>query len=206
MKTLLCGCIAVVLFLSVSTPALCEEQNTYIAGLIGAGLLQNSAIDDPALSGSFPGSDFELVYNAGYFLGVAVGHHFRYLRGEVEVGYQSNTISDLRIDGDNVEASGRNEVRLLTLMLNGYYDFKNSSNFTPYITAGLGLGNMDMDGAEGGGDPVSEYQIGVGCAINMGRMEIDAKYRYLATTKAEFGASTMDYTTHNIIVGIRYYF
>ena len=209
MKALLCGCIAVVLLLSVSTPALCNEQNTYVAVMGGVGLLQEGSVTDPALTSAAPGSEFEWIYDTGYFLGFAVGHDFKYGRGELEIGYQSNTIDDVSVDGDSSSASisGSPEVRLVTLMLNIYYDFKNKSNFTPYLTAGLGLGNMDVDGAGSGGDAVSAYQLGAGIAYHINaRVEFDVKYRYLATTDGEFGTTKMAYATNNFILGIRYYF
>lgn len=45
-------------------------------------------------------------------------------------------------DGDAVTASKADKYGIQTLMLNVYYDFYNVSNFTPYVSVGLGLARI----------------------------------------------------------------
>ncbi|OSL96384.1 outer membrane protein [Escherichia coli] len=45
-------------------------------------------------------------------------------------------------DGDAVTASKADKYSIQTLMLNAYYDFYNGSNFTPYVSVGLGLARI----------------------------------------------------------------
>lgn len=68
-------------------------------------------------------------------------------RAELEYTYKGKDTFNPDISriqfGDNSEAiNGESpflkELRSQSLMLNGYYDFKNSSQFTPYVSAGVG--------------------------------------------------------------------
>ncbi|WGL99753.1 outer membrane beta-barrel protein [Arsenophonus sp. aPb] len=54
-------------------------------------------------------------------------------RGDSDDSYSGNDVV-----GFPGETFVKNQIDLNTLMLNAYYDFKNSSNFTPYLSAGLG--------------------------------------------------------------------
>lgn len=45
-------------------------------------------------------------------------------------------------DGDVVTASKADKYSIQTVMLNVYYDFYNASNFTPYVSVGLGLARI----------------------------------------------------------------
>ncbi|MEM1021658.1 MAG: P44/Msp2 family outer membrane protein, partial [Pseudomonadota bacterium] len=42
-------------------------------------------------------------------------------------------------------ADGQGDVSTVFVMANAYYDFRNSSDFTPYLGAGIGIGFVDVD-------------------------------------------------------------
>ena len=42
------------------------------------------------------------------------------------------------------------DVGIFTFLANGYFDFNNDSKFTPYLTAGLGMANVEIDAGGGG--------------------------------------------------------
>jgi opacity protein-like surface antigen len=186
------GCFALTLILMFSTSADCKELTTYMSCNAGVALLQDSDFadtTDPRLRGS-------LEYDPGYFIGLAMGNHVDKIRFEVELGYQKN----------KVDSSGDYEIRLSTLLFNLYYDFMKGSKFTPYLTGGLGLGNMKLDGASKS-DAVAEYQVGAGMAFQINeRIVLDLKGRYLGTTDAEFDSVDLDFSTINAIFDVRIYF
>lgn len=82
---------------------------------------------------------------------------------------------------------------LQTLMLNAYWDFHNSTNFTPYIGAGLGMGFIDSRyelGAAGYGvkatasknttDTVFAWNAGLGCSYAFSEnVSADLAYRFV---------------------------
>jgi opacity protein-like surface antigen len=198
MSKLVRGCFALALILLFTTPADCKELTTYLSINGGVTLPQNSDLTDPVLGTAA----LELEYDPGYFVGLAVGNHVDKLRFEAEIGYQKNKVDS--VVGGSI--SGDPEIRLSTLLFNFYYDFMKESRFTPYLTAGLGLGNMKLDGVSGS-DAVAEYQFGAGVAFRISdKIALDLKGRYLGTTDAKFDTASLDFTTINAIFDVRFYF
>lgn len=200
MKKIYYSILAFVLFSFISTPVYSSEPDTYFSASAGYAMLEDIEVADPVYN-------YNLEYKPGYFVGVAVGHHVKKIRGEIELGIQRNEIDAVSVNGGpSVSQDSNDEIRLLSLLLNLYYDFKNRSPITPYITAGLGLGNVSVDGSNEH-DPVSEYQIGAGVSFRFSdNVVMDLKYRYLATSEVEIDSTRFDYVTHNAILGIRVYF
>lgn len=96
-----------------------------------------------------------------------------------------------------------------TLLANVYYDFHNSTAFTPYVGAGLGLAfnyfGIDWKGGRYGDGSMDDrqtnfaWQVGAGVAYNFtDNMAVDVAYRYL-----DLGYTEVD--GHNGDVGIRPY-
>lgn len=98
-----------------------------------------------------------------------------------------------------------NKLRIQTLMLNAYFDLKNSTVFTPYISAGIGYAglknNMDLTLTEKN-SPNIKYSLnskapniawslsaGVQYAV-MPNIDIDLSYRY-------FNAGSYSFKTSN---------
>ena len=61
------------------------------------------------------------------------------IRTEIEYSTLGKSTTNGLYNAGEDAASFTNTVRSQTLFLNGYYDFKNTSKFTPYLTAGLGM-------------------------------------------------------------------
>jgi opacity protein-like surface antigen len=203
MSKLFRGCFALALILIFSTPAICKELDTYMAISGGVALLEDGDFTDatdPSLKGS-------LEYDPGYFIGLAFGHHVDNIRFEAELGYQKNKVdSSTGPSGYRLVFTDDHKIRLSTLMLNIYYDFMKGSSFTPYLSAGLGLGNMKLDGISKS-DAVAEYQFGAGLAFRVSeKIALDLKGRYLSTTDAEFDGVELDFSTINAIFDVRIYF
>lgn len=101
------------------------------------------------------------------------------------------------------------------MMANAYYDFKNSSIVTPYIGGGIGFANVNVgDGNVGGvqvwaddDDTVFAYQLAIGTGFDVTKeLTIDLGYRYYATQDPSFELVDAEYSSHNVMVGLRYRF
>ncbi len=125
-------------------------------------------------------------YNSGITLLGAVGYGFRNnCRLEGEVGYQTN-------DNNNEYGIHINRnISVLSFLANGYYDIPSFSVAKPYITAGVGVANVNTNGLNMQGripdlpsinETAFAYQVGVGVTIPLSsNIKLDARYRYFAT-------------------------
>jgi len=113
------------------------------------------------------------VYN------VSIGWQFHPLvRAELEAGYR-----------------GTGDANIYTALVNGYFDFKNDTRFTPFLGAGAGYANENF----GGANDEFAYQgiAGVSYAID-NNWALTAQYNYLDTTG--------DYSASEVKGGVRYTF
>ena len=134
--------------------------------------------------------------------GIFVGYDFypQYqvpVRTELEYAIRSNMTKtwDKNIDllGKDIKVSTKGEWNIQTLFLNAYWDFHNSTAFTPYIGAGAGLGFIKSkykselsDPSEGGGggstqyDTVFAWNAGAGCSYAFTEhFSVDVAYRFV---------------------------
>lgn len=178
------------------------NKGFYVSGQLGMTLLPDS--DD------IPKVRFE--FEPGYSVGMATGYRYGKLRLEGEIGYRANDIEKCIAFGKDRSVSGY--ASGLAFMVNGYYDFVNTSAFTPYITAGIGVAELKNNdliiaGREIGtaGDTVLAYQVGagVGYAINK-KYTVDLKYRFSSATRPEFRDNKVDVAGHVVFLGLRYHF
>ncbi len=122
---------------------------------------------------------------------VAVGTHITpETRAELAVGYLTGSISgDGTVDGFNMSEKLKHQT--YSFMLNGYYDFNNSSAFTPYLMGGLGYAhskhtltmsvpnntslNKKASGHKGG----FQYQLGLGVDVKAAdNVKLGLGYRF----------------------------
>jgi opacity protein-like surface antigen len=124
-----------------------------------------------------------------------------------------------------------NELRSQSLMLNAYYDFKNTSKFTPYLGAGVGVTRiknkqalnpelfMEND-SESDTSNTFTWSANVGVAYQVTEnVALDLGYRYVDAGEIEFNTNnsfffgpeanmktTADLVSHDYSLGIRYNF
>lgn len=116
------------------------------------------------------------------------------------------------------------ELKSQSLMFNGYYDFKNKSKFTPYISAGVGMTHVKNDyhfitAPEYGFSKTDHnftWSAGFGTTYNVtDNVALDLSYRYVNAGKLEFSGTLFDGSsekTHfklnsqDYSLGIRYNF
>lgn len=150
-----------------------------------------------------PGLDFKTTYDAGWALGAALGYNFGAVRAEGEVAYQKADEDKVSWAGGTFDSTAT--ISAFSFLVNGYYDFVNSSAFTPYLSAGLGFATLKWaDDGWSTDDTVFAYQVGAGVGYAMSKnVTLDAKYRYFATADAKFDTTKVEFASHNVLFGIR---
>ena len=197
------------LFLVFSVNA--HAEGPYVGLKVGAVYLTDSDLTDPNLAGTV----LEVESDTGFSVGAAVGYGFsNNFRLEGEISYQSNDVDKINYLG--LSASTTGDSTALTFLLNGYYDFKNNSPLTPFITGGLGYSKVELNdfNVPGSGlpninedDNVFAYQVGVGLAYEMTeKATFDIGYRYFATEDPELDTSEVEFQNHILYLGLRYSF
>ena len=133
MKKVLLIVAGCTMLLSVSSIAY-SADGLYVGGNLGLAIANDSDVTDSRA----PGITLEFESDMGYALGGAIGYGFGNFRIEGEIAYQKNDLDQIKALGVSVDATG--DTSSLTGLLNGYYDFDNTSPFTPYISGGIGGG------------------------------------------------------------------
>jgi len=159
------------------------------------------------------GQSGKAEFDLGFGVGGDVGYDFGPVRLEGEIEYRLNDYDKAGLDSVGTSTSG-GSYKSLALMVNGYYDFENSSSFTPFLMVGIGGTNVDTDSLTSGGLNIPSdsswqfaYQVGAGVGWEFANSWIlDLSYRFFGTTDPEFGSAKMQYLSHNVLVGIRYSF
>ncbi|HHE31773.1 MAG TPA: porin family protein [Chlorobaculum parvum] len=162
------------------------EPGAYISGSVGIGLPEDTKTDNLG--------DQEM--DTGLALNGAIGYDFGGARLEAAVGYQKHDFKD--VDED---------ISLLTVMANAYYDIDTGSDITPYIMAGAGWAHADMSWDET--DDVFAWQVGAGLGFKVAECTtLDLGYRYLKPDKIDSkdAPGKMKLAVHNIMLGLRYNF
>lgn len=200
--------VAALLVSMLGTVASAQAEGIYFAGAAGASMTHAS---DFTLT-SFPTN--EAKYKTGYGANMSLGYDFAGPRIESEFGYKISDMKDLSLGGDSTPVTS--DVKVASLMLNGFYDFKNKSIFTPYVGAGVGMLHVVLDlgqtdvltNTKEVSDTVMGYQGIAGFSTSLSKStSFDISYRYLGaagdikTTQAKF-----NYSSSNIFAGIRYTF
>jgi len=208
-KILTIACCATLL--SISSVA--SAQGLYVSGKLGLAIANDSDISDPDLSAAYPGAGVSIEYDSGLALAGAIGTGFsNNVRIEIELAYQKNDLDKITANvsipgvGSGSGSLGLDgDVSSIAGLLNGYYDFKNTSAFTPFISGGIGMANVEFDAyGSSDDDTVFAYQVGlgIGYAINE-KVSLDLKYRYFGTADLEFDTTEVEYSSHNIYAGVR---
>lgn len=193
------------ILLVISPIAYSGEGGLYGSGTLGLAMLRDSEL-------TLSDGTANIESDSGLALAGAIGYYFgNNLRMEGEIAYQGN-------DFDNVagfDLSG--DTSSLAFLLNGYYDFTNWTNFSTYISIGIGamkvevndlsIVGLDLDSPFSGDDTVLAYQIsyGVGYAISE-NLILDLKYRYLGASDPKFETFAAEFSSSNLSIGMRFSF
>ncbi|MBA8345916.1 porin family protein [Escherichia coli] len=229
-----------------SAQTLADESKTgfYVTGKAGASVMslsdQRFVDGEGAWADKYKGGDkSDTVFGAGLAVGYDFYQHYNVpVRTEVEFYGRGNAESKYRLSywesvGGAEFDDAQNKLSVNTLMLNAYYDFRNSSAFTPWISAGLGYARVhhktsyiytdnSLAGSEVYSTSASKYEnnlawsLGVGVKYDVTQdFSLDLSYRYLdagdstLTYKDEDGAkykSSVDVRSNEFMLGATYNF
>ena len=197
------------LFLTV--PAICLGASG-LYGSVGAGVIWIADADTTETDG-ITTVNYDTEFGAGYGVGLALGYMMENIRFEGEVSYQKSDIDNFVYMGVTYPAEA--EISSTAFMINGYYDFTNDTSWSTYITAGIGVTNVNIENSaigEDADDTVFAYQIGAGIGYALNEtVTLDCGYRYRGAANPEFGWSggittEAEVASHNLIVGFRILF
>lgn len=147
------------------------------------------------------------VDSVGVF-GAAIGYKYGFFRGEFEFVNRKDAEEDIK-SGSIVTSTMT--VSSTSYMLNGYIDFMPNYWISPYVSAGIGFSDLQIENDNVGflyedesyDDFEFTWQIGGGLTLRINRcLNIDGGYRYYTLGKVE-GAEV---NTHEWYAGIRFTF
>ena len=183
-----------------------DTEGWYVGADAGVNFAQDTKFD----------STDKVKFDTGYGILGQVGYDFRGpLRAEAELGWRSNGVNKINA------AKAKGSIDPATLMFNVYYDFHNSSAFTPFLGVGIGAAYLNVDNARpkgvakgvDDGDRVFAYQgiAGVSYALD-NNWSLKGSYHYLRTTDGRFKDKSdgtradANYKSHALFVGFTYAF
>lgn len=172
----------------------------------------------------------KLVINAGNWSNTyaggngafAVGYRHHNWRTDLSLGYAQNAM--IKVKGDifsnNVKfRPGDGYIAAYTAMVNGYYDINTSTNFVPYVGAGVGVARLRYNVKQFDGQIVNfigstntfAYQGTVGLGYQFtNKLRGSLSYEYLGTTSGAVkkgGAHlNSNYKNNFINLGVNYFF
>ncbi|TSK05122.1 MAG: porin family protein [Geobacter sp.] len=152
--------------------ATAAQAGPYVGVNAGVAIFHDSDVEKGTVSGEFS-YDFEPA------VGVSAGFQWAGgLRAEAEVAYRKADVDTISAYGMSGDADG--DLRVMSYMLNGYYDFPLQAAVRPFVGAGLGGldGRISFPGAHES-DTVFGYQAMAGVALTAApHLTLDLSYRY----------------------------
>ena len=172
----------------------------------GVAMLPDSHIDVTLTGGGYE-SD-ELPFDTGFSVGGALGYMMNKFRVEGEISYLKSNIDSLS-DSDRI-VSINGDISALTFLANGYFDFFSGRVLTPYLTAGIGYSNVEIDlDDKSNDDNLLTYQLGIGVGYAISeKLSVDFRYRYVGFQNFEYseagtGSLDADIASYTVMVGLR---
>ncbi len=203
------------LLLALFAPKLEAAESGVYLGLFGGLSLVDGARNESG-TGTF-NFDFNTGYGALATLGYDLREDFPHIgigRVEIEAAYRSNGLDEVSFAQATLPTEG--DVRVASLMLNTFGEYRDTLPMLPYIGGGIGLARVELDGVRFGdtllfddSDTVFAWQVGAGIGWQAARnLVLDLGYRYFSTvnlrfTDAEGERFKSKYDSHLILLGAR---
>ena len=172
----------------------------YFSGNVGIGWADDIEVTDA----------IELSFDPGYGISAAFGHVYNNnFRAELELNYFASDVDEVTLVGVG-SAPVDGDGTVIAVMLNGFYDSMPSQTLSPFVGAGIGYANAELDIlGESEDDNVFAYQLMAGFTFKLTeKLKSDVQYRYFGTEDLEFeaGIDGDSINSHNLMVGLRYSF
>lgn len=139
---------------------------------------------------------------SGWTVDAAVGRQIdSHFRAEGELLYS-----------DDKAKIGDGRIKVVAGLANGYYDFDTGTKLKPFIGAGVGIGQVKLDGGPvRDNDTGLAYQLLTGVAYPINdKLSAQVGYRYLGVNDVKIGAGAQglhgDYHDQAVTVGLTYKF
>lgn len=138
----------------------------------------------------------------GWTVDAAVGRQIDYnFRAEGQLIYSNDE-----------QKVGDGRIKVLAGLANAYYDFDTGTKLRPFVGAGVGIGQVKLEGGAVDDDDTGfayQLQTGVTYPIN-DRLSAQIGYRYLGVNNVEVGSGAQavrgDYHDQAVTVGLTYKF
>lgn len=198
--------LSVLAMIAVPMSSMAACGSTYIKGNIGLGIPLDSDIDNmPYNAGTA-----EMSFDSGFLGTVAVGHDLANpFRVEGEYGWQKNDLDRLSYS-NQFGNFDQGDLKIQSLMVNGYYDIDTGSSWRPFLGVGIGWAKVDLNTPAlplGDNDDVFAYQLMVGVAYAIDcEWSVDVQYRFFGTQDATIQGADFSMNSNNLMVGLRYNF
>ncbi|MDR3358010.1 MAG: outer membrane beta-barrel protein [Desulfovibrio sp.] len=190
--------LTVAIVVALAAPAAAEVNGIYgglkfIDSIFSTGDLSRSG-EVARLAGNYS----QNTIGGGVFVGYDFyPQHQLPVRAEIEYAIRTNakTSGRANVSGFGVNGELEGQWNLQTLFFNAYFDFHNSTAFTPYIGAGLGMGFIrsryalnvpTIDDSFTNNQTVFAWNAGVGCSYAFNKnVSADLAYRFVGLGYAE---------------------
>lgn len=113
---------------------------------------------------------------------------------------------------DSKEKRGSGRTKVTAGLVNGLYDFDTGTKFKPFVGAGVGIGQVKLDGGAVSDDDTGlAYQLLTGVAYPINdKLSAQVGYRYLGVNDVKIGTGAQsvrgDYHDQAVTVGLTYKF
>lgn len=219
---------AVLAALTLVTSGLAVAGDGGFYGSIKAGGSFLDASKSATDNSTATGSSSKFKEDTSVALGAAVGYNWMDfdmpIRTELEYMYHS----DFKFKYSDSNSTMTDKIQLQSLMLNAYWDFYNSTMFTPYVNGGVGFAWVKEKFSTGtitdaitapDSHTSTNFAFNVGAGVGMSltdQLILDLAYRYnyygdgkkVTATGADKSVTSQvkDIGTHDVLLGLRYQF
>jgi len=221
MKSLQCLTIIVALLFTFTGFAFADQGGFYGSIKVGGSYLDADKSTSGNATGTSSSSKFDkeagtIGFAAGYDW---MGYEYP-IRTEIEYMYTG----DFKYKYSDSNSSLTDTISLQTVMLNVYWDFYNSTDFTPFINGGVGVAWVEESFSTSTiSDPGSKtstnlaFNLGAGVGWSITEsiiLDLAYRYDYYGDGEKVTGTSTdvnvesqvKDIGTHKVLLGLRYQF
>ena len=132
----------------------------------------------------------EVSIDNGFAGGAAVGYDFGPARLEIEGSYRDSNADE-----------GDADLKVRALMANVYADFSTGGTATPYLGAGVGVADVDVEHED---DQVLAGQVSAGVLFAVTeKVAIDLGYRFMMTDDPDINGVELDLRQHTALLGVQ---
>lgn len=202
-------------FAAAASGASAQELGPYVGLGLGLHMAKGTAFDYQEPPGTKVGMS-DANFRLGFGVAAAAGYRWNdSMRLEVELSHRSTGLDNMGPE----DAEGKQNS--LSVMANVLFDIGVGENFHPYLGGGIGLSNNSWSDVETPTSPVYDdsqkklvWQAIVGLELPVNaRTNWFADYRYIGSVDNEFNtipprarAVGIDFSSHNVMVGVRHRF